>query len=325
MASVSHELEPLVSSDSLEPPHDPSRSPAVQAMQLPQYRDSAAAMELFLDAIHDQSQPLRRSSNVPGSVKWADSSEIAAENLSYFEGHKEQLEQEFLVELRDRIGTAKAAEFCDTVADDWFSGARGQRGPRVTALKAAVREYVSAIIKPAELKSVVVLEQQELAAGTLNARDVARILELNHQLLCKHLEAWKATHPNADSLSSDDIFLRRGLGLDRAFEDHDVYLEWDFINSYSLAFSSPEKFAQRQKNKVAAIVNGDLALFDYRVLFFSPFVPGMKVGQLEFGIIPAVKALPLKYQGEHAGIREYLLDPRPFDCEETTGGWAAGL
>ncbi|MBF6990776.1 hypothetical protein [Cupriavidus sp. IK-TO18] len=289
-------------------------------MQLPQYRDSAFAMELFLDAIHDQDQPLQRSTNVPGSVKWADGSEIAAEKLSYFQDQKGQLEHEFLVELSDRIGEAKAFEFCHTVAVDWFSGAKGRRGPRVSGLKAAVREYVVALIKPSELKDVVILDQQDLPAAMLSALDVARILQLNHELLYKHLEAWKAVHPNADCLSSDDIFLRRGLGLDQAFEEHDVYRELDFINSYSLAFSSPEKFAQMQKNKVAAIVNGDLALFDHRVLFFSPFVPGMMVGQLELGIIPALKALPLKSQGEHAGIQEYLLDPRPFDHWEAAGG-----
>jgi hypothetical protein len=160
---------------------------------------------------------------------------------------------------------------------------------------------------------------QDLPATTLGAQDVARVLQLNHELLHKHLEAWKAVHLNADRLSSDDIFLRRGLGLERPFEDDDVYREMDFINSYSLAFSSPEKFAQMQQNKVPAIVNGDLALFEQRVLFFSPFVPGMAVGQLEFGIIPALKALPLKSQGKHAGIHEYLLDPRPFDHEERNG------
>jgi hypothetical protein len=306
--------------DNLEPSDDALPSPAVQAMQLPQYQASAAAMELFLDAIHYQDQPLQRSTNVPGTVKWADGSEIAAESLSYFEDRKEQLEHEFLNELSDRIGAAKTVEFCHTVSVDWFSGAKGRCGPRVSGLKAAVRDYVGALLKPSELKSIVIFDQQDLPASMLSAQDVARILQLNHELLHKHLEAWKAGHPNADSLSSDDIFLRRGIGLDRAFEDHDVYREMDFINSYSLAFSSPEKFAQMQKNKVAAIVNGDLALFEHRVLFFSPFVPGMMVGQLEFGIIPALKGLPLKNQGNHGGIQEYLLDPRPFDHEESSGG-----
>lgn len=302
-----------MNSDSVELPHDPSQSPALQAMQLPQYRHSAAAMELFLDAIHEQNQALQRSTNVPGSVKWADGTEIATENFSYFEDRKKQLEQEFFAELSDCIGVAKATEFCYTLAVDWFSGAKGRSGPRVSGLKAAVREYVKAIIKPSRLNSVMILDPQDLPAGTLSAQDIAQILQLNHELLYKHLEAWKAGHPNTDRLSSNDIFLRRGLGLDRALEDHEIYRELDLINSYSLAFSSPEKFAQMQKGKLPAIVNGDLALFEYRVLFFSPFVPGMMVGQFEFGIIPASKGLSLKNQGEHAGIREYLLDPRPFD------------
>ena len=205
-----------------------------------------------------------------------------------------------------------------TIAGDWFSGTKGRRGPRVGGLKAAIRSYLVPLLRSAALESVVILAQQDLPAATFSAQDVARILQLNHELLYKHLEAWKDSHPNARRLSSDDIFLRRGLGLDKPFEDHDIYREMDFINSYSLAFSSPEKFAQMQKHKVPTIINGDLALFEERVLFFSPFIPDMEVGQLEFGVIPALKQLPLKDHGVHGGISEYQLAPRPFDDEHST-------
>jgi hypothetical protein len=90
------------------------------------------------------------------------------------------------------------------------------------------------------------------------------------------------------------------------------YREWDFINSYSIAFSAPEKFSQMMNGRKPAILNGDLAIFDGRMLFFSPFIPGMDVGQLEFGIIPSEKALPIHSQGIHGGILEYIIDPAPF-------------
>lgn len=67
---------------------------------------------------------------------------------------------------------------------------------------------------------------------------------------------------------------------------------------------------------VAAIVNGDLGLFAERILFFSPFIPGMEVGQLEFGVIPSEEALPIRRQGCYGGIVEYILDPAPFQVPD---------
>lgn len=85
------------------------------------------------------------------------------------------------------------------------------------------------------------------------------------------------------------------------------YKEWDYINSYSIALSAPEKFSQMQEGNIPAIVNGELSLFEGRILFFSPFIPQMSAGQLEAGVIPNDKPLPIKEQGEHGGIVEYLL------------------
>lgn len=283
-------------------------------MALPQYKDSAAAMELFLDAIHHPDQPMARARSIPGTVKWVDGTELDVEALTYFEDNKEALELEYLKELADSIGAAKAVAFCHTVSEDWFSGSKGRRGPRVQALKAAVRQYLHELIQPAALASVLIDHQQDLpVASQFNADDIEKILRLNDQFVYQQIDAWKQKHPASDRLSSDEIFLRRGLALNELLRVAEGYREKDFINSYSLAFSSPEKFAQMHPGKIPAIINGDLHLFDHRILFFSPLVPGMPVGQLEFGIIPAKKALPLADQGLHAGIREYQLDPRPFD------------
>jgi hypothetical protein len=114
-------------------------------------------------------------------------------------------------------------------------------------------------------------------------------------------------------MSDDDIFFRRGLSLQAPLDRHEPYREWDFINSYSIALSAPEKFAQMQDGRVAALVSGDWGLFLGRVLFFSPFVPNMDLGQLEAGVIPSERPLPIKFQGNHGGILEYILGERPED------------
>ena len=45
-----------------------------------------------------------------------------------------------------------------------------------------------------------------------------------------------------------------------------------------------------------------------RILFFSPFIKNMPIGQFEFGVIPHWREMKLTNQGEHGGIVEYLLD-----------------
>ena len=150
----------------------------------------------------------------------------------------------------------------------------------------------------------------------ISVEGIAAILTVNDQMMYRHIEEWKRNHPNYDNLNNNDIFLRRGLSLDRKLDTSQPYREWDFLNSYSIAFSAPEKFSQMMKGKTSAIVNAELALFEGRILFFSPFIPGMNVGQLEFGVIPSEKPLPIYAQGEHSGILEYIIDPAPFQRGE---------
>jgi hypothetical protein len=80
-------------------------------------------------------------------------------------------------------------------------------------------------------------------APLLTAHEVAIIISVNDQMLYRHIEEWKTRHPNALSFGGNQVFLRRGLALEREINTQQLYREWDFINSYSLAFSAPEKFA----------------------------------------------------------------------------------
>lgn len=292
---------------------DPSRNRALKTALLPQYKASPTVMERFLVASHGEDRALERSANVPGTTKWADTNEIRADAYSYFDDNKRDLENEFLGDLTDCLGRLKAIEFCDVVAGDWFSGAAGQSGPRVSGLKAGIRDYISPLLRGKPLDSVVSHASASLPQPTFSAQEIAQILTVNDILMFRHIEEWKALHASVSSLSTDDIFLRRGLGLDKPLQVDLLYREFDFISSYSMAFTTTEKFSQMKRGKYPAMVSGDLALFNERILFFSPFVPGMQGGQLEVGVIPALTGLPLKDQESHGGIHEYLLDPRPFD------------
>lgn len=288
---------------------------ASDTLLLPQYQQSAAFMERFLVAAHEEGAPIVRSPNST-KIKMVDGSELEADVLSYFSDGIDEFRKEFSSELLERISCHELDQFCSTIAKEWFDGRRLRENGNPRRLKRSVYDYlsrVSGITNPADF--IQVRDSLSGVEPLISAEAVAAILTVNDQMIYRHVEAWKQRHPNAKDLSSNDVFFRRGLALKAPLDTSEPYREWDFINSYSIAFSAPEKFSQMMEGRDPAVVNGDMALFEGRILFFSPFIPGMDVGQLEIGIIPAESPLSVHYQGEHAGIMEYILDPPPFQSD----------
>jgi hypothetical protein len=284
---------------------------------LPQYSGSVAFMERFLVAIHTEGAPIERSANKE-KIKLVDGSELDADVLTYFTENRDAFRSEFVEELYGRIDAKDFDLFCEVVSQEWFDGKRLREDGRPRLLKRSVHDYLNQIgVKAGTHPSFVQTQDLPIdVAPLIPVAAIAAILTVNDQMIHRHIEEWKHCHPNGDTLSNDDVFLRRGLALSADLDTTVPYREWDFINSYSIAFSAPEKFSQMTRGSVAAIVNGDLELFKGRILFFSPFVPGMDVGQIEFGVIPSERPLPIHLQGRHGGILEYILDPAPFQIRE---------
>ncbi|MCF5732949.1 hypothetical protein [Pseudomonas syringae] len=291
--------------------------PAVDTSMLPQYRESAAFMERFLVAVHVDGSAIERSPNNKG-IKLVDGTELSIDVLSYFTENKEEFRKEFVSELEGVVDRSGLDLFCKVVASDWFDGARLRREGSCQRLKRSVLDYLLKLAGCALPLEQVVRSSEDLSKvePLIAAEDIEKIIVVNNQMLYRHIEAWKISHPNSDSMSDSDVFLRRGVVLNDEIDTSKPYCEWDFINSYSIAFSASEKFSQMVKagsdSSKSALLNGELAIFMNRVLFFSPFIPGMAVGQLEFGIIPSMRPLPIHCQGIHGGILEYIIDPVPF-------------
>lgn len=286
---------------------------ALATMILPQYQASAAFMERFLVAAHVDGASIERSPNNE-KVKLVDGSELNADVLNYFTQNKEAFRSEFTEGLKGRISEEEFQVFCEVVADEWFDGKRLRQDGRCRRLKRSVYNYLSIVTNSAiPINQFLQIKDLPLDVEPLiTVESVAAILTVNDQMIHWYVDEWKSKHPNSDSLSSNDVYLRRGLALKCELDTNIPYREWDFLNSYSIAFSAPEKFSQMMYGQMPAIVNGELSLFKNRILFFSPFIPGMEVGQLEFGIIPSERPLPLFAQGNHGGIFEYIIDPAPF-------------
>jgi hypothetical protein len=288
------------------------RSPALETALLPQYQISETFMERFLVAIHEEGVPVTRSTN-DGKIKLVDNSELVDDVLCYFSENTDHFRAQFAEDLKGKIGPYEFDLFCSTIATEWFDGKRLREEGNSQKLKRSVLEYISKVSGTASVENFVQVNNALDGITPLVAPEtIAAILTVNDRLVSHHIEKWKEAHPRNNEFSNDDIYLRRGLALSSLLDTSEPYREWDFINSYSIALSAPEKFSQMALGKIPAMINGDLGLFRGRILFFSPFIPNMDVGQLEFGIIPSEKPLPIGYQGCHAGIHEYLIDPPDY-------------
>jgi hypothetical protein len=286
-----------------------SPTTALDTSLLPQYQMSAAFMERFLIAAHVEGDSIERSQNNE-IFKLVDSCELEIDMLKYFTENKEAFRKEFANELESKLPDGVFKLFCEVLAEEWLDGKSKRLDGRCRRLKRSIYDYLRLLVGN-ETQFVQAEDLSEDLEPLIAAEDIGMILMVNDQMIYRHIEEWKQSHPNSDSISDSDIFLRRGLALKSKFNTEDLYRERYFINSYSIAFSAPEKFSQIGK-KIPALVNGDISLFASRVLFFSPFIPGMDASQLEFGIIPSEKPLPIHYQGSHGGIDEYIIDPAPF-------------
>jgi hypothetical protein len=285
---------------------------AITSASLPQYINSHAFSVRTLAAIHKENTEIVRNQKNDG-FQFVDNSEMIADSLEYFVTNKKTMENEFFYDLCKVIGKSDAQIFCEVISKDWYLGKGHSNDFRVEKLKASISIYLSSLYDSTSGLELLV-KNPTLSTNIeplLSAQQIFEILTLNDQMMFRYIEEWKSNHCNSYSISTDDIFLRRGLSLDGEINTSDGYKEWDYINSYSLSFSAPEKFTQIKNGNIRVIINGDLELFSNRMLFFSPFIPGMDVKQLEIGIIPCKTLLPIYYQGNHAGILEYIINPTP--------------
>lgn len=142
---------------------------------------------------------------------------------------------------------------------------------------------------------------------------LSKLLTLNGSLLERTIDDWIEARTSSRSIASTDIFLRRDLVLASIFEDSHIYVERDYISSYSLSTTVAEQFAKAttEQGATPAILNADWAYFKERILFFAGFVPGIIAVQFEVGVSPASRPDVLTFQGVHAGVAEYLIGEHP--------------
>ncbi|MGD9668815.1 MAG: hypothetical protein AB7U75_07110 [Hyphomicrobiaceae bacterium] len=275
-----------------------STSKALMTASLPQYLESEDMMARFLDAAHIEDQTVGRTEYVKG-LRVVRASEAQLDAMNFFIDRQSECEAEFLTRLTSAIGQQKAMAFCSVLAEDWLDGRAKRQDSAVQQLRASVEGYLLGRQgRPTRF---------DVSSQLLTPQDCARILELNQSMLSVAIDDWIERHPRSCSMASDEVFFRRGLVLAEPFRDMRVYKERDVISSYSLSITVAEQFCNSEKPTPAALINADIGYFKDRILFFSPFIPGMDGRQLEAGIIPGDEPDIMSFHGIHRGIAEYLL------------------
>lgn len=283
-------------------------SKAGQASLLPQYFNSSCMYERFLNATSDNEDEIDRSENVRGQVKLTDSDEIKYENLNYFIDKKSDLEDEFFEELTKQISEERASEFCKIISENWYDGRAQRNSEPVKKLFASIKNYLLEYRKVKSEDGIMVFNQiEDDYEPNFDDDEIETILSINRQMFDGHIHKWIEGHPKHLEMGSGDIYCRRGIFLENKIMTKE-FLEWNYINSYSLAFSVTEKFAQMSPNDTPAILNTNLANIRERTLFFSPFIKNMPIDQFELGIIPHWWTMRIIKQGTHGGIEEYIID-----------------
>jgi hypothetical protein len=281
-----------------------------QASFLPQYFHSPCMYERFLNATNNDVGEIERAINSSG-IKLVDLDEQYSDNLNYFISNKQQLEDEFYSELSTRIGDKKTNEFCTIIRESWFDGRTERESKPVKELFASIKNYLleyGLVTKTDDIR--VINDIDDKIKPSFDDDEIETIIELNRQMLDGHIGRWLKGHPNDLEMGTGDIYCRRGIFEEKEFEEGIEYWEWNYINSYSLAFTVTEKFSQMaNKGRVQpAIINTNIANIRERVLFFSPFIKGMPPQQFELGVIPHWVTMKISKQGNHGGINEYIVD-----------------
>jgi hypothetical protein len=226
--------------------------------------------------------------------------------LDFFETHKSELETEYMDRLHRCLDRETAEKFVSIFAEEWQDGrAERHKSLSMLSLKASIKGL---------------LDRRTPRARHVQADenfDVDPLLTID-QLKCILKETWDwfdysiqlyLTNRSNLDLSSNDLRVHRGLSLSKPLLATEYYLEKYYVTSYSLCISVPEQFALQadSDSKTAAIVSAQLSDFHYRILAFSPFIPGMPPGQLELCTIPSTTPIRLNTQGWLSGINEYFL------------------
>lgn len=283
-------------------------SKASQISLLPQYQNSETMYDRFSSATLEGSQDIIRSKNLE-KIKLTDIYEIENDHLKYFINKKSDFETEFFNTLSLKISENRANLFCNIISQYWYDGKTKRQSEEVKRLFASIKNYFLQYRFASCPENIRVLNELEPSVETnFEDSEIKEIIMINKMMVSHYMQEWLENRHDYLETNFESLHCRRGLYLEKIFNNGDEYYEWDFINSYSIGFTVTEKFAQINKSKIPVIINKNLSDVLDRIIFFAPFIPGMPIHQFELGLIPHTYTMRCKNQGKYGGIHEFFVE-----------------
>lgn len=270
---------------------------------LDQYYLNPWISERFSIDLNFTQHSLFRYSHISGTVNDIEISESENLNFEYFKNNAQTMASEFKNDICNEIGEDKYNYFIELISNYWIpAGKRDSK--KIRQLEFTIKEYLKIFCKA----KIRVLKDKSINANqVLTLQDLYQILEITRRLVGHYIQEWLSSSKH--DFSSNEIYLFRGINLENYPRKNKRFIEFRFINSYSLSLSIAEKFSDTVKQpKVNAIFALNENLVDNRILFFSPFLPGCQDSQLEFGLIPDLNKLRVKNACKRNGHSDCLLE-----------------
>lgn len=285
---------------------------AAQTSILPQYINSPFTTERFLESIHSPDGQIEISRKYKGA-KFVDSREDSLDGLEYFKLNKKRLEIEFYKDCKAQIGKKKTHKYFDVISNIWYDGRNSRAGSDNYPLLKSIEQYFTDY-KRIPKGDIFVQNQPDFGnvAPLFASNILDEIFKLNNRLTSFYLGEWLNQFYYRESFGINDIYIRRGIVLNE-YHDNSVFLDYNYLNSYSLSLTISEQFCQLGKGR-PTIINIPFNNCLDRIFFFSPFVENLNpelaakgYEQLEFGLVPPYTKTVMNLQNEHGGVVECML------------------
>ena len=289
----------------------------VEVATLDKYLHDPAATARFVEASASGGTSVSRAPWYPG-IKEIDPTEFLAGGHKFFEERGDVWADELRERLAQSIDESTLDEYFDALRTLWVDGQQArQHDPRIVALKASIRDHDRAVYPH---RTVFVEERVPDGVDPLFTPDELQfLLSTTTKVMDTCLEEYLASRDDAATNTLGRLFLHRGVFPEKPIEDP-VWVEKNYLTSYTKAVSVAELFAQTWKNSkpktgAPTIVSSEYTTFQNRILAFAPMVPGMSRDQLEVLVAPPLEALPLTTHGtflsDGVAFTELTYNPAP--------------
>lgn len=254
-----------------------------------------------------------RVTHTPG-VKTTSSDEDKYRKLDFFRSTQGEWSAEFRSRLEAKIDPDLVSKFLNGITSEWIDGRKARHDSQIMqSLKASIQNY-DREIHGSKAQEFVLEVIPNTVAPLFDVYDMRNLYEINSSMLEAYMGEY-LVELNSHLISSiSDLIVRRGIFAEKPTKEHLV--ELNLLSSYSLSLSASEQFAVTYTSRTkaigeATIIGCAFPEIQNRVIAFAPFIPGMKIDQLELILPPPVNIAhltPLKSWGE---VTEYVFKTHP--------------